>query len=146
MRIRFKLDKNEKRRPLHLTVVIMLLIFLTTVFVANAARQWMWIQQISKDSAGLIPVDSNSNGLIDRSQSTTTAISSKLSGRGYISLINGTLSANGQTISRDGHFLMWMPIQSSNSVALCTYDSTIGLPPSYPVPQWAYCVYLPMSP
>jgi hypothetical protein len=135
MKIRFQFDEKEKRGSKSTLISLVIIIFLATVFIANAA-QWMWIQQISKDDAGTIPVDANSNGAIDYAQSSSHSSTATFADNGYLSFINGTIIS-----PAEDYDVIWEDA-GSNNMALCTYESVLAAYDySLPVPKNAYCAY-----
>ena len=125
MKIKFRLDNQEEKKSLSYLVILIILIFLTTVFITNAAYQWISIQQVSKDDSGNLPIDVDSNGVIDESSYSTSAVISNLGSSISISSIAGKQ-------------LVWLKrantLQSKEVNALCTYETIT--PYFYP-----YCVY-----
>ena len=66
MKININILDSANKGEINKFLILLLFIFVLSVLIVSAVpREWISIQQISKDDNGLIPIDSNGDGIID---------------------------------------------------------------------------------
>jgi hypothetical protein len=66
MKINIKIPDIVSKEDIKRFLILLVFMFVLSVIIVSAVHsEWISVQQISKNDAGTIPLDSNANGIID---------------------------------------------------------------------------------
>mgnify|MGYP002071099681 CR=1 FL=1 len=108
MKINIKIPNRVNKEDIKRFLILLVFMFVLSVLIVSAVpSEWISVQQISKNGAGTIPIDSDANGIID-SYDYNNVYSS----------IGSNFSSNSQYIS--GKHLYW---STDNSFVILCIDN-----------------------